>query len=60
MFKNFCTTHHFYYTGHVCPLCEKERIDKMAKRFSGKEKQEVKEEEVTDDMLQLLVNRFNK
>ena len=62
--KNFCSIHHFYYNGGVCPLCEKERIDRMVDLYGPKEEQTIKEEKVKDreineDDLARLVNKFN-
>ena len=68
--KNFCPTHHLYYKGNVCPLCEKERIDHMAKKFGKKEMQAIvgddftKNEkkyrkEITESDLERLVQKFN-
>lgn len=62
--KNFCPIHHLYYTGNNCPLCEKERIDSMVKKYDSKEKQKlVKEEkqsrEINEADIQRLIEKFN-
>ena len=56
--KNFCQTHHFYYNGNKCPLCEKERIDNMASRFVKPEKVE-NDREINEHDLEMLVGKFN-
>lgn len=68
--KNICPTHHFAYSGNVCPFCEKERIESLSARFVKSEKKyavnktikkpvEV-EKDVTEDDLQKLKAKFNK
>jgi len=32
--KNFCSTHHLYFSDSKCPLCEKERIGKIVTKFN--------------------------
>lgn len=64
--KNYCETHHFYYRGVKCPLCESERIQKMADKYSkkinvGKPKKEEREiREATVDDIQKLIDKFNR
>jgi len=41
--KNICPAHHFRYTGNRCPICEKERINNMVKRYTQKEEPIVEE-----------------
>lgn len=31
--KRFCHVHHFNHTGDTCPFCEKERLERLAKRY---------------------------
>lgn len=68
--KSICPTHHFAYSGHKCPFCEKERIELLTSRFVKTEKKDVVnkpvkkpvevEREVTEDDLQKLKAKFNK
>ena len=32
--KTFCPKHSFYYSGHNCPFCVKERSESYARRFN--------------------------
>jgi hypothetical protein len=41
--KNICPVHHFRYAGNRCPICEKERINAMVKRYTQKEEPIVEE-----------------
>lgn len=60
--KQICPTHHFAYSGRLCPFCEKERLENLSSRFSKKQEpvKVEKEREVTDDDLQRLMSKFNK
>ena len=49
--KNICPTHHFRYTGNRCPICERERINGMVKRYIPKEEPIEKHEEPEQDNL---------
>ncbi len=31
--KKFCHVHRFNYRGDTCPFCEKERLERLAKRY---------------------------
>lgn len=61
--KSYCATHHFYYKGDKCPLCEKERIDSMAKKYKEQVQEEVKpvknDRPINHDDLERLINKFN-
>ena len=41
--KKICPVHHFRYAGNRCPICEKERINAMVKRYAQKEEPIVEE-----------------
>lgn len=67
--KVLCTTHNFYYKGNVCPFCENDRINAYVRRYKKpadnnavveNKKVNKADEPVTEDMLQNLVNHFNK
>lgn len=65
--KNFCPTHCFHYSGTTCPYCTQDKIAAYSRKFTKSEtpkKQETKKQPendvVTDDMLQALINHFNK
>lgn len=61
MDKNYCPTHHLYYTGQECPLCASERVNGYAKKFSSKPKEEkVIEKEISEEDLNKLKDKFNK
>lgn len=62
--KNYCAVHHLYYNGAKCPLCEKERIERMAERYVPKQEKTVKESEsndreINEEDLVRLANKFN-
>lgn len=67
MEKKYCETHHLYYTGIVCPLCQSEKYDKMMEKY-GKKDHKVKNETdtvskdkpLTEDVLNKLKNHFNQ
>lgn len=54
--KTLCELHHFYYLGNKCPLCEKERIDALVKKYSPKE---FKDKEITENDISKLSDKFN-
>lgn len=68
MEKKLCPIHHYFYQSDECPICEKERIQKMAMRWSNKhmdnqEKHSEKDEgkiEIMDEMLEKLKEKYNK
>lgn len=66
MSKNFCITHHFYYEGVECPLCQQERYSKMADKYAKKmveENPKSKKEtdrEITESDLIKLMEKFNE
>lgn len=33
--KKFCETHHFFYEGLECPLCQEERSNAYSKKFKS-------------------------
>ena len=53
--KSYCEIHHFYYVGNRCPLCQKEKYDKIYKSYDIKE---VKEKEITEKDLKRLSDKF--
>lgn len=57
--SNLCLIHHFKYNGNRCPICEKERIENMARRY--KPKTEEKKEETPEKELEWtdLADKFN-
>jgi hypothetical protein len=65
--KNYCSIHHLYYKGDVCPFCLAEKHERMSKSYYQKPKDENKEKvnddkpiEVTEDILQKLSQHFKK
>lgn len=68
MEKKLCPIHSYYYSGNECPICAKERLEKMASRWvpenidSQKERFEKKKNknENMDKMLEKLKEKFNK
>ena len=56
--KKYCQTHHLYYKGEKCPLCEKERIQLMTEKYSPKKKVE-KPKEASKESLKKLIEKFN-
>lgn len=59
--KTICPLHRFMYSGAVCPLCEKERIERLAKRYNPKviEKQ-INEQPITEEDLKILIQKYKK
>ena len=65
--KNFCPTHHLYYNGLKCPMCESEHIEMMSRKYSkSNSKKPVNEQKkdktsgtVSDEALARLVEKFN-
>lgn len=59
--KKYCPIHHYYYSGNVCPLCASEKYSKMMESYKTVEqpKKIKKVDEVTDDMLSKLKDKFN-
>ena len=68
MEKNLCPIHHYFYQSDECPICKKERILKMAMRWSSnhmdnQEKHSEKDEdkiEIMDEMLEKLKEKYKK
>ena len=66
--KTICPIHRFMYKGDVCPLCEKERIDRLAKRYvnSGNEerislkKEKKVDRKINENDLKKLLEKFKK
>lgn len=57
--KSFCTTHRFHYSGHKCPFCEQERINKMCKKFNHTQSSKPNDSEITESHLEKLKEKFN-
>lgn len=61
--KNFCPIHHLYFRGLQCPLCEKERLNKMVEKFEKKTESTSipvnENREINEDDLMKLVSKFN-
>lgn len=55
--KNFCARHSFYYSGHNCPFCVKDKSESYARRFVP-----VKEidRQPTEVELSALVEKYNR
>ena len=70
MQKNYCETHHLFYTSNECPMCVKERFERYEKSMSkginkysdepDTKKNKSEERKPTDEELTALVNRFKK
>ena len=68
MEKKLCPIHHYFYQSDECPICKKERIQKMAMRWSSKhmnnqEKHSEKDKdkiEIMDEMLEKLKEKYKK
>lgn len=66
--KEICPIHRFMYGGSVCPLCEKERIDRLAKRYvnnGNEERVSLKKEkkldrEINENDINKLLEKFGK
>lgn len=59
--KNYCEIHHLYYKGDVCPLCLAEKHNNLLRKNTKSEgKNEKKDEQVTDEMLDKLKKHFGK
>lgn len=62
--KTLCHVHMFRYSGNTCPFCEKERIDKMYKRFVKKSENQIEHvsepKEITQSDLERLKAKFNR
>ena len=62
-FKNYCSTHHFYYKSLTCPICEKERIQRLEREYvkiNDSKKNVIQEErEITEEDINKLKNKFN-
>lgn len=66
--KQICPIHRFMYNGSVCPLCEKERIDRLASEFvnSGNEervslkKEKKLDREINENDINKLLEKFGK
>lgn len=59
--KHFCSIHHLYYNGIVCPLCEKERIENLVNRYNkqiSNGKKAKNEREITENDIEKLKNKF--
>ena len=56
--KTICPIHRFMYNGSTCPLCEKERIDRLAKRYNPSPI-ENNETTITDNDLKRLIEKFS-
>lgn len=60
MSKNFCITHHLFYTSCNCPMCISEQSETLARRFYKPIKTvKVKNNEITADALLALKAKFN-
>ena len=68
MEKKLCPIHHYFYQSDECPICKKERILKMAMRWSsnhmdnqGKHSEKDEDKiEIMDEMLEKLKEKYNK
>lgn len=58
--KRFCKVHSIYYTGVECPYCFKDRMDKMLNKYDKPTKSEKKNDEPSQEALQMLMNKFNR
>lgn len=64
MSKNFCITHHLFYTSCNCPMCISEQSETLARRFykpikTVKVKENKCNNEITADALLALKAKFN-
>lgn len=63
--KQICPIHRFSYNGDKCPFCEKERIDRLAQKYvmvehtKPKETKKTESEEITEESLNKLMEKFN-
>lgn len=65
--KQYCTVHHLYYNGSVCPFCQSEYYERLERSNNKKpsvkkplNKKDDKPIEITDDVLSKLQNHFKK
>lgn len=68
--KQICPVHRFSYSGDVCPFCEKERLDNLAKRYVTNEEREalrlekknekMRQRGITEEDLNKLKEKFGK
>ena len=35
MEKKFCETHRLYYSGDVCPICQREKYERMSRKYNS-------------------------
>lgn len=59
--KSVCYIHRFMYKGERCPLCEKERIDGLAKRYvkcDDDKKASKKDREINESDINRLLTFF--
>lgn len=64
VYKAFCSTHRFHYSGDKCPFCEQDRIHSLSKRFNKTQnerviKQEISKQEITLSDIEMLKSKFN-
>lgn len=60
--KKYCPIHCFNYSGHKCPICEQERVDRMVFRFANPiMAKEIEKEgkKITQEALNNLLAKFN-
>lgn len=58
--KRYCETHHLYYNGSACPICESERVERMVKKYTNtipKEPVQASREATIED-INKLINKF--
>lgn len=68
MEKKLCPIHYYFYESNECPICEKERIQKMAMRWPSKhmgtQEKHLEEDEskveTMNEMLEKLKEKYKK
>lgn len=59
--KTLCSTHHLFYSGVECPLCLKERTQKLSEKYVSKDKKHTNNKSnISENMLLKLKEKFNK
>lgn len=65
MEKKYCSTHHLYYNGELCPFCQSEKYERMSRKHishpTNKDNKDKSEKmELTEDVINKLRNHFSK
>lgn len=59
MEKKFCETHRLYYSGDVCPICQREKYERMSRKYNSQNNVN-NDLEITNETIQMLRTHFSK